>query len=456
MAGLYDILASKFPKVEIICTKDSSEALAIIKKNDVNVVLTDIRMPGMDGFDLLSQIKKVDLIITVVIMTAFGSVEMAVEAVKKGAYDFICKPFDYKNLFQAIKRALEHNCLIKENITLKRRMSDRVSFEDFVGRSAAMLNFYENIRAVAHTNYTVLVRGESGTGKEITAKAIHRQSVRRDANLVMVNCPAIPEQLLESELFGHNKGAFTGADNHHAGLFTEADGGTICLDEIGDVAMSVQVKLLRTLQEGEIRPLGSSSTKKINVRVIAMTNQNLEEKIRKGLFREDLFYRLNVVNVWTPKLDDIKEDIPLLISHFGNMACVEQGVQVKRFKADFIKAMTARSWPGNVRQLQNAIRRAVVFCPGNEVCLENMDHAAGLKKESDSTAHSENFKNSSYKTGKEKVVKEFSQQYINHILRQTNGNVTKAANLSGLSRAALQKIMNRFAISSMVFRNPNE
>ena len=426
----------------------------MLKKQPANLLLTDIRMPNMDGLDLMCRLKKIDETMSVVVMTAYGSVETAVDAVKQGAYDFICKPFDYNHLFQSVKKGLEHNRLVRENISLRRRMADRTVFEDFVGQSAVMRQFYDNIKAVAHSNYTVLVRGESGTGKELTAKAIHRQSKRKNANLVMVNCPAIPEHLLESELFGHKKGSFTGADYEHGGLFAEADGGTICLDEIGDIPVSVQVKLLRVLQENELRPIGASRTRKIDVRVIALTNQNLEEKISNGQFREDLFYRLNVVTVHTPKLDDMREDIPMLINHFGEMTCKEQGVPMKKFSPEFIKEMTARPWPGNVRQLQNMIRRAVVFCQGKEVYPDNIEHFA--EKPADNQAcqdilgYVSGF--SSYKAAKDNVLKKFSRQYLGNLLRTTSGNVTKASALSGLSRAAFQKIMHRFEIKPDDFR----
>ena len=455
LEGLQAMLAREFPKVEIFTSICPAQALVMLQKQPVNLVLTDVRMPGMNGLDLLPELKKLDPTMAVLVMTAFGSIETAVNAVKKGAYDFICKPFNYPQLFLSVKKGLEHNRLVRENISLRRRMSDRTVFENFVGQSAVMRQFYDNIKAVAHSNYTVLVRGESGTGKELTAKAIHRQSKRKDGNLVMVNCPAIPEHLLESELFGHKKGAFTGADYDHGGLFAEAAGGTICLDEIGDIPVSVQVKLLRVLQENELRPIGASRTRKIDVRVIALTNQNLEEKISNGQFREDLFYRLNVVTVRTPKLDEIRDDIPMLINHFGKITCNEQGVPLKKFSPEFIKAMSSRPWPGNVRQLQNMIIRSVVFCQGDEVCLSNLEQ--GDEKSADSQAWQDIIGNisgfTSYKAAKENVLKEFSRQYLGNILQTTNGNVTRASTLSGLSRAAFQKIMHRFAIKSDEFRH---
>ncbi len=452
--GLRVMLQAELPEVEIETFTSSLAALERARKEQVDLVLTDMRMPVMDGFQFLDELKKLDYALGVVVMTAYGGIETAVQAVKRGAYDFICKPFEFNNLIESLNNGLENTRLIRKNIRLRRRRSDRTSFADFVGETAPMRQFYDNIRAVSRANYTVLIRGESGTGKELTARAIHQESDRRDANLVMINCPAIPEQLLESELFGHKKGAFTGADRDYQGLFAEAEGGTICLDEIGDIPLSVQVKLLRVLQEGEIRPLGANKTIKLDVRVLASTNQDLEKKIEQGLFREDLFYRLNVVTIQPPRLCDIRDDIPLLIEHFAKMTCSEQRVSMKTFRPEFVQEMINRSWPGNVRQLQNMIRRAVVFSQGDEIGLENIkthneDH--GLLEVGDNIM-ADLPGSASYKEAKARVIKNFSCNYMGNLLRRTDGNVTKAAGVSGLSRAAFQKIINRYQISPAQFR----
>ena len=453
--GLQVMLAARFPGLAITATTDPWHALARIQEEQVSMVFTDIRMPEMDGMELLKQIKKADPAISVIIMTAFGSIELAVEAVKHGAFDFICKPFDCDAISKIVQIGLERSCLIRENITLKRRISDRISFADFVGQSAPMRKFYDVIQAVARTEYTVLIRGESGTGKELTAKAIHTLSQRKDAPLVMINCPAIPEYLLESELFGHKKGAFTGADYSHVGLFDESDGGTICLDEIGDIPLSVQTKLLRVLQEGEIRPLGSTKTHKIDARVIAATNQDLERKIEDGSFRNDLFYRLNVVTIWTPTLKEIIEDIPLLANHFVQMACTEQNLPPKKFTGEALAALTRCSWPGNVRELQNVIRRAVMFCQEEMIGPEYLVSAGkplpvDVGREGVISLIGKN--GMPYKTAKDEVMSQFSRNYLAGLLGSTKGNVTKAAESSGISRVALQKIMRRYDIHPDDFR----
>jgi len=453
--GLRVMLQDELPEVEIETFTSSLAALERARKGQVDLVLTDMRMPTMDGFQFLDELKKLDYALGVVVMTAYGGIETAVQAVKRGAYDFICKPFDFHNLLQLLNNGLENTRLIRKKIKLQRRRSDRTTFADFVGETAPMQCFYDNIRAVARANYTVLIRGESGTGKELTARAIHQESGRRDANLIMVNCPAIPEQLLESELFGHKKGAFTGADRDCQGLFIEAGGGTICLDEIGDIPLSVQVKLLRVLQEGEIRPLGAKKTIKLDVRILACTNQNLEKKIEQGVFREDLFYRLNVVTIHPPRLSDIRDDIPRLMEHFAKMTCAEQGVGMKAFQPEFVQEMMSRSWPGNVRQLQNIIRRAVVFSAGDEIGLEsikNHNYYPGIP-ESANEIMADLPDTVSYKEAKAKIIKNFSCRYMVNLLRRTDGNVSKAAGVSGLSRAAFQKIMNRYQISPAQFRH---
>lgn len=457
LEGLKAMIGAEFPDLNVLVSTDPIFAINTVGSRETSLVITDVRMPVMDGFSLLDQIKKIDPSVTVVLMTAFGSIEAAVEAVKCGAFDFICKPFDYNYLYKSVQMAIERTTLIRENISLKRRFSDRLNFGNFVGTSKRMQHLYDNIQAVSRTDYTVLVRGESGTGKELTAKAIHKESVRRDGPLVMINCPAIPENLLESELFGHNRGAFTGADFERTGLLIEADGGTICLDEIGDIPVSIQTKLLRFLQEGEVRPLGSTKNVKVNVRIVAMTNQDLEKKIADGLFRSDLFYRLNVVTVNTPRLKDIVEDLPLLVSHFVQLACAEQNIPPKTVAPSVVKALRTRDWPGNVRELQNLLRRAVMFCSRPEITLEvmsGMDETLQCPSVVMSNWQDEmtSYDELSYKDAKEGILRSFSKEYFRSLLEKTNGNVTKAAELSCLSRAALQKIMRRYDIQSSHYR----
>ncbi|MHB8069696.1 MAG: sigma-54-dependent transcriptional regulator [Desulfobaccales bacterium] len=448
LKGLKRSLAFDFQEVEILTAARVPEALNLVQKEPVDIVLTDIRMPDMDGLDLLQHLLKLDPWLTVIMMTAYGSIEQAVEAMKRGAYDFVTKPFDKEVLLRTIRKALERNSLIRENLTLQRRVGEKAALKNLVGQSPPMRRLLETIHAIARTNYTVLIRGESGTGKELVARAIHELSPRRNHPLVTVNCPAIPEHLLESELFGHKKGAFTGADTDHRGLFDEADGSSLLLDEIGDIPVSIQTKLLRALQEQEIKPLGAARSHRVDARIMASTNQDLEQKIRERDFREDLFYRLNVVTIRTPALADLREDIPLLVTHFTQMACQEMGISLKRFSPKALEALMQRSWPGNVRELQNLVRRAVVFCPDSIIQPGELDFdretapppTAPLPEDVGLAGEIP-----PYKVAKEQVVNRFTFQYVTELLEKTGGNITRAAELSGLSRVALQKIVRRLS-----------
>ncbi len=456
LKGLSRTLGKEFKNLETVTTTRATEAINLIQQEPFDLALLDIRMPEMDGLELSEKLREKDPSLTIIIMTAYASIELAVDAIRRGAYDFITKPFDKDDLFRAIRKGLERNQLVRENLTLKEIVCQKEAFANFIGQSQPMRRFYEQLKTIAPTEYTVLIRGESGTGKELAARAIHNLSKRRHLPLVVVNCPAIPEHLLESELFGHRRGAFTGADRDQRGMFEEADGGTICLDEIGDIPVSLQTKLLRVLQEQEIKPLGAAKTRKIDVRIIAITNQNLEQKIKDRTFREDLFHRLNVVNISPPTLAEIKEDIPLLISHFARQVCCELNLQAKRFSNDAVEALMARAWPGNVRELQNVIRQAIMFSPTDTISIGDLETGGGNRKTDMSfTPPSRNNHTGEiepYKAAKERLLAEFADYYVSTLLDQTGGNVTKAAQLSGLTRAAFQKIMRRATINSEDYR----
>jgi DNA-binding NtrC family response regulator len=423
-----------------------------LRKDRPDLVLLDIQMPGINGLDLLRAMRTTDEHLTVIMMTGYGSIEMAVEAMKAGAYDFITKPFDKPALFRAIGKGLEHNRLLRENIALRERIDQQSTSNPagFVGSSSPMQRLYHAIRTTARTDYTVLIRGESGTGKELAARAIHQLSDRKNKPLFMVNCPAIPEHLLESELFGHRKGAFTGAHQNQAGLFLEANGGTLCLDEIGDIPVSVQTKLLRVLQEQEIKPLGSSKTLSVDVRIIASTNRNLEKQIQDHSFREDLFYRLNVVTLQTPSLSEIRDDIPLLIDHFARQVCNELDLPGKHFSIEAVEELVRRPWPGNVRELQNVVRGAILFCPEEIISPKYLRGHASPSQ--DDTVPLTGDRITPYKKAKETAINTFSRQYVTALLKHTGGNVSRAARKAGLTRAALQKIMRRQNIVSRDFR----
>ncbi|MFW2366654.1 MAG: sigma-54-dependent transcriptional regulator [Desulforhopalus sp.] len=458
--GLKRMLSREFPQLAIITAQNAESGLNKITESSVGLVLLDVKMPGMSGIELLKRLNHTAPWLTVIMMTGFGTIELAVEAIKLGAYDFLTKPFTKDDVSQVIRKSIERKKLIQENYFLRQKVGELTSRTEFIGDSQPMRHFLSQLQTVARSNYTTLVRGESGTGKELTARAIHNLSGRRDNPLVMVNCPAIPEHLLESELFGHNRGAFTGASHDQPGLFAEADGGTICLDEIGDLPINVQSKLLRVLQEQEIKPLGATKTRKIDVRVIALTNLDLEEMINKRQFREDLFYRLNVVTLKTPSLKDIAEDIPLLVNHFCAQVCKELDLPQKQFTNRSLDQLTQRSWPGNVRELQNVVRRAVMFCPADTIeptDLYSMDiPGAGSSETVEHVSNEDGQPIQEYKEAKKQVVEKFTSDYLNWLLKETSGNVSRGAEISGLTRSALQKIMRRLTVNADDFRDKPE
>jgi DNA-binding NtrC family response regulator len=456
LEGLQRILTQELEEVEVVTASRARQALRLVRQVPIDLALLDIRMPEIDGLELLEALRKEDPWLTAIMMTAYGSIEVAVAAMKLGAYDFITKPFDKEPLLRVVCKALERNRLIRENRHLRLRVGEGNGFEGLVGQSLPMRRLYGRIQAIAHTDYTVLIRGESGTGKELVARAIHALSKRNQRPLISISCPAVPENLLESEFFGHKRGAFTGADRDHTGLFEEAHGGSLFLDEIGDIPVSIQTKLLRALQEQEIKPLGSAKAHKVDVRILASTNQNIEEKIQDRTFRDDLYYRLNVVTIKTPSLQEISEDMPLLVNHFSRMACSELGLSPKRFTAEALEELRRRPWPGNVRELQNLVRRVVMFSPHSVIrslelqALEGTDHAAPPL----SQLSEEEFGNQIefYGQAKERLVSRFTHDYVVDLLAKTGGNVTRSAELSGLGRASLQKIMRRLGIKSEGFR----
>ena len=365
--GLARLVSRDFPAASVSVALSGAEALHIIQGSGVALLLTDLRMPDMDGMELMQQAMTVDPTTSVILLTAHGSIETAVAALKNGAYDFLTKPVRREELQRTLNKALERIRILKENKRLRQMMQQGCIERQMIGESPVMQRLKETIAAIAATDYSVLIRGESGTGKELVADMLHRLGSRRERPLVKVNCPSIPDQLLESELFGHVRGAFTGADRTRRGLFMSAQRGTLLLDEIGDIGEALQTKLLRVLQEREIRPVGSSASTLVDVRIIASTNRALEERIKHGLFREDLFYRLNVLTIHTPPLRERRDDIPLLADHFVAATCRELSSPVKRISPGALACLAGREWPGNVRELQNYIRRLVVFCPGDTI-----------------------------------------------------------------------------------------
>jgi DNA-binding NtrC family response regulator len=382
-------------------------------------------------------------------MTAFGHIEMAVEAMKRGAYDFITKPFELDSLVLRLEKALERSRLIRENLRLQREVREESAFQNIVGKSSVMQRIYEAIQMVAKTELTVLITGESGTGKDLAARAIHALSSRSQESFVAVNCPTLPEQILESELFGYKKGAFTHATQNKKGLFQEADHGTIFLDEIGDISPAIQAKLLRVLQEKEFKPLGDTRSVAVNVRIIASTNQPLKEKIKRAEFREDFFYRLNVLPIHLPPLREHREDIPLIANHLLVKHCRKLNKADKKISAELFDIFINRAWEGNVREMENLIMQGILFSSGNQILPRDV----GLRKEIQDPCLVENsFQELPYKEAKKQTLQSFNTNYINHLLAGSKGNVTQAAKICGLERQALQQVMRRYGIKADLFR----
>lgn len=432
----------------VLTAQNAIEALDVLRNESVDLVLADIRMPDMDGLELLRATKKIDPSITVIMMTAYGSVEQAVQAIKDGAYDFVLKPFDEDQLIHLLKKGLERNRLVRENARLLKQVSEQSPFQNIVGKSAKMQDIFNIIQMVAPTDVTVLLLGESGTGKEMAARAIHEMSNRCRHDMVTINCPALPENILESELFGYRKGAFTNANFDKKGLFKEADGSTIFLDEIGDLSPALQTKLLRVLQEKEIKPLGDNKTTRIDVRIIASTNRDLKTKMESGSFREDLFYRLDVATLTMPPLRDRKEDLPLLTEHFLNKAAREQNVPPKKIIPEALNVLISRRWTGNVRELENSIRRLTAMTPGSTITAEDI----AIPDSKELSACESIDLSQPYKLLKQEVLKEFTASYVMLLLEKTRGNVSIAAQQSGIKRQSLQKIIKRYGIDAARFR----
>jgi two-component system NtrC family response regulator len=359
---------------EVLTTASSLEALEILKSSDVDLVLTDMKMPGMDGIEVLEQIKTRDPELPVIMMTAHGTVDKAVEAMQKGAYSYILKPFDNERLTLYVKKAIATYEVVKENRRLRNAVESQYQFGNIIGKSKAMRDVFEIIQKVAPSNATVLIEGESGTGKELVAKSIHFNSPRRDNPFVAVNCSALAESLLESELFGHERGAFTGAVSSKKGRFELAHGGTLFLDEIGELSANLQVKLLRVLQEKTIERVGGVRSIAVDIRVIAATNRNLKDELRAGRFREDLFYRLNVVHIAIPPLRLRWEDIRLLVDHFIKKyaSSNQSAVPVQGLSQEVIRLFYEYNWPGNVRELENVIERAIILCEDGLITIKDL------------------------------------------------------------------------------------
>jgi DNA-binding NtrC family response regulator len=416
----------------------AEEGLKVVDRADL--VLTDLKLPNMSGMEFLTAIRRQNAQTPIVMMTAFGSVETAVGAMKAGATDFLLKPFSLDHLMQVVNKALEVRALRDENRKLKEELGRRYEYDNIVGRSEPMQEIFATIERVAPTRATVLLAGESGVGKDLIARAIHFHSPRRDRPLVKINCTAIPENLMESELFGYEKGAFTGANTSKPGKFEQADTGTVFLDEIGDVPASIQVKLLRVLQEREFERLGSNVTRHIDVRVVAATNQDLRAALEQGTFREDLYYRLNVVPLNIPPLRDRKVDIPFLAGHFVQKLAADMGSRVESITDEAVEKLMSYHWPGNVRELENVIERSLVMCSGTELDADD------IKLENAPRPRQQSGDPSFLPEGL--TLDQYEQELIREALRRADGNKSQAARLLGLTRNALRYRLTQMGLEA--------
>ncbi len=422
---------------EVTQAGSAEEALPLAAR--ANLILSDLRLPGIDGLELLALLRRQNTGAPVILMTAHGSVGAAVEAMKSGAADFLEKPFGLDHLSAVVHKALEMSTLRDENRKLKEELGRRYEIDNIIGRSRAMQEIFATVMRVAPTRSTVLLAGESGVGKDLIARAIHHYSPRKDKPLVKINCTTLPENLMESELFGYEKGAFTGATVSKPGKFEQADHGTVFLDEIGDVPPQIQVKLLRVLQEREFERLGSNKTLHIDVRVVAATNQDLRAALEQGTFREDLYYRLNVVPIDIPPLRERREDIPWLAEHFVKKLAPDAGSQVEGITNEALERLAGHNWPGNVRELENVIERSLVMARGTMLGADDIRFDVGRQ----TLAPAGDFSLPSGMT-----LDQYEQEIIRQALKKADGNKSQAARLLGLTRNALRYRLSQMGIES--------
>lgn len=418
---------------QVATASSGEEAIALGKDHLFDIVITDVRMRNKDGMEVLKSFKKISPETSVIMITAFGSMDTAIEAIREGAFDYISKPFKLEEIKYTVKRSLEQKKILEENKFYRQELIDKYQIKNVIGRTPQMLQVYKTIAKVADSKSTILLYGERGTGKELVARAIHYNSNRNNRPFIPVDCASLVETLMESELFGHVRGAFTGALSTKRGLFEEADGGTLFLDEIGNLSLSIQAKLLRFLQEHEFKRVGGTENIKVDVRVIAATNQPLEPLIKNGKFREDLFDRLNVVSITLPPLRERKEDIPLLANHFLQRFSQENRKDITHFSPEALDLLTQYSWPGNVRELEHTIERAVILSTHPLILPEDLP-----KKIWDE------IKTPEFKIDKEFLpLREVERRYVLKVLQETGGNKKKASEILGIDRTTLYRILEK-------------
>ncbi len=419
---------------DVQACKSAEEGLDKVSKAEFDTIIADYKLPGMNGVEFLDALRARDIRMPVVMLTAYGTIEKAVDAMRRGAFSYLSKPVNPDELLNVTREAVEKHRLIRENLYLKTQLKERNSFKNITGKSAAMQDVFQLIEMVARSNSNVLITGESGTGKELVARAVHFESARAERPFIPIDCAALPEDLMESELFGHERGAFTGAYDRKMGQVELADGGTVFLDEVGELSPRVQKKFLRFLQEREILRVGGKHRIKVDVRIIAATNRDLAADIRAGHFREDLYYRLNVVSIHIPPLRDRKEDVPLLVSHFLKKFNGQNNKFISSIENDVMEAFMEYDWPGNVREIENVIERAVVLCPTDAITMRYLPRA--IREMQRSTRGGE---------GEFNLV-ETEKRLLLRVLEKTSWNQTKAADLLGITRKQLRTKMKNHGL----------
>ncbi len=450
MLALFRRIISEKTEHEVVTEHNPEKAVELMGRSPFHVVFTDLKMPKMDGIAFLEEAKRIQPSASIIMMTAYATIETAVEATRKGAFDYITKPFRKERILLTVKRALDWQALRRENVVLRESLGHRETFPSLIGSSPAMMSVLNRIKQVAKAMATILIEGETGTGKELVAKAIHAHSDRSDKPFVTIDCTAIPEQIIESELFGHEKGAFTGAWKDKRGLVDEAKDGTLFLDEIGELSPFMQGKLLRLLQEGEYKPVGGLTTKQADIRFVAATNRDLKKLVAEKRFREDLFYRLNVIRFQLPPLRDRREDIPLLVHHLVEKYATLNNKVLRSIKPEAIATLMAREWPGNVRQLENVIERGVILCGSDRMGVEDVvSDTVSVSP----TSFDEDLFHRPFKEAKEEVIRGFHRQYIQALLQRNQGNISQAAEQAGVQRQYLHRIMKEEGLSAAEFKD---
>ncbi len=452
--GMVEMLKSLLEaEYDVLATVDPREALERISQGGCDVVVSDMRMPGMDGMQVLRDVKAASPATEVILMTAFGNVKEAVEAMKLGGYDYISKPFEPDEMAMLVARAVERKRLLERTKYLEEEVGQLFAFGSIVGSGPKMREVFALMRKVVDTDATVLVAGESGTGKEVVARALHYEGRRRAGKFVVVHCAGVPRDLAESEVFGHAKGAFSGAFAVKRGLAEEADGGTLFLDDVDQLGPDVQAKLNRLIQEKEIRAVGDTAWKKVNVRIVASTNQDLPALVAQGKFREDLFYRLNVFQVALPPLRERKEDIPSLAAHFLARQAAREGRPAVTLTPSAATVLQGHDWPGNVRELENALERAALLSEGKPIGPE---HLPGLVVGAEGAAAPAVSLDLPYADAMERATGEAAREYLVGLLKRFGGNVTHAAEHAGVERQSLHRLMKRYGVRSQDVESDDE